>query len=516
VSFFQHTILFPTNFVLAFAFTHVYRFIMQVDFVKTFGPTVQDFIWSNKTITVLIAPLGEGKTFGCIAAMITHAKKAGVPIRCAIVRDTLENIKLSIVPSIQEFFREFFPYSSKFYRFKNEYKELTIKLPGVPVITVDLFGIDDPASLERLKGSSAYSLIWLNEPAPIADKANAGLSEDVYKVAVVRAVRYKGAKGRLIVDMNPADMEHWTYRAFKLEPDVDPEFPLIQKQVWHVPYGENKHLKEESRQAAKRMYKDDPANYARYVKGEFATIPLGTKVTPAYNRIRHLSEFLLEPAPGLESFAFFDAWGNPSCVLGQITKNNRLIFLDTLRLLGSDIETLLELLVIPMIESPRWRGKAKAWRVGGDRTMLNMDQSSRLETAAKKVLRAFPGCTFEGGPTTWAMIEQHLPKVLRASDERGEPLILLSSDNNLLDKALGGGWHYKVNNQGQRVSTLPEKDENSHVGDAWANAVCVLLPSRVSKLPRGRARQAAMRAKRRANSYAVGGIPVSGQQHSGF
>ncbi|MDI6754728.1 MAG: hypothetical protein QME78_10095, partial [Thermodesulfobacteriota bacterium] len=122
----------------------------------------------------------------CIGAMIAHAGRCGQPIRCAIVRDTLENIKLSIVPSVQEFFQIFFPDNShKLYRFKNEYKELTLFTD--PRIEVDLFGIDDPASLGKLQGSSAYSLIWLNEPAPIADKANAGLSEEVYKVSVIRA-----------------------------------------------------------------------------------------------------------------------------------------------------------------------------------------------------------------------------------------------------------------------------------------------------------------------------------------
>ena len=83
--------------------------MQEVDLLDWFSPTIRDFIASEKTITILIAPLGEGKTFGCIGAMLFHAGRCGQPIRCAIVRDTLENIKLSIVPSIQEFFQEYFP-----------------------------------------------------------------------------------------------------------------------------------------------------------------------------------------------------------------------------------------------------------------------------------------------------------------------------------------------------------------------------------------------------------------------
>ena len=471
-----------------------------------FSPTVRAFIDSHKTITILIASLGEGKTFGCIGAILSHAKRCGQPIRVAIVRDTLEKIKLSIVPSFQEFFQD----CPGGITFKNEFKELTIRLKtddGISLnIQVDLFGLDDPASLGKLQGSSAWSLIWLNEPAPIADKSNAGLSEEVYNMAVIRCVRHTGTPGRLLVDMNPADEDHWTYRRFIEEPDIDPRYPLIQKQVWHVPYGENKALKDESRQAAMKMYEHDKASYDRYVRGVFARIDPGAPVTPGYNPDRHLSKTRLIPAPGLVSFAFFDSWSNPSCVLGQITNMNRLIYLDTVRLSGSDIITLMELQVIPLLESPRWKGKAKAWRIGGDPTMKNMDQSNKLKSAAREVEKFFPGCFFEPGPREWSMIERHIRSVLRDSDSRGEPMILLSADNRILDRGLSGAWHYHLNNQGKRTSSVPHKDEASHPCDGWASSVCVLLPSKISYLSKRKNQQRGAKALNRAKSYGMGGV----------
>jgi len=488
------------------------------DLLSNFSPTIKDFIRSDKTITILIAPLGEGKTFGCIGAMMAHAGRCSVPIRCAIVRDTLENIKLSIVPSIQEFFQEFFPDTppNKLYRFKNEFKELTIFTN--PRIEVDLFGIDDPASLSKLQGSSAYTLIWLNEPAPISDKANAGLSEEVYNVAVIRALRHKGTPGRLIVDMNPADEEHWTFKRFIEEEDFDPEFPLVQKQVWHVPYGENQHLKEESRQAVKKMYANDPAAYERYVLGQFATITKGEKVTPQYKRGRHLlldpqgQAITLIPAKGLVSFAFFDSWHTPACVLGQITKTGRLTFLDTLRLQGSDIRTLLKILVFPMLNSPRWKDKPFSWRIGGDFTMAQPDQSNRKESAMKVVEEEFRNFTnspylyFEPGPSKWETMKRHIDHALQDSDSQGEPLVLLSGDNVLLDKGLRGGWHFKTDNSGNvHRNAKPEKDLASHACDAWANAVSVLLPSVSNKVNLANYRKIAQKAKQRVQSYATGG-----------
>jgi hypothetical protein len=282
--------------------------------------------------------------------------------------------------------------------------------------------------------------------------------------------------------MNPADEDHWTYEEFLLKPDFDERFPLVQKQVWHVPYGENPNLKDESRQAAIAMYAPGTAEYIRYVEGRFAPIMKGISVTPQYDRSKHMIidrrgvPVPLAPADGLTGFAFFDSWSNPACVLGQKTKHNRLVYLDTFYIEGSDIVTLLETLVIPMIESPRWKGACRGWRIGGDATMMNMDQSDRTKSAAKIVEKFFPSCRFEPGPREWRHIEGHLPYVLTHNTAKGNPLILLSGDNRLLDKALSGGWHYRKDNSGKRTSQLPVKDSASHYGDAFASAACRLLP----------------------------------------
>lgn len=472
---------------------------MEID--REFSPTVSDFINSLKTITILIAPLGEGKTFGCIGAMIAHAKRCGQPIRCAILRDTLENLKLSIVPSVQEFFQD----CPQAYQFKNEYKELAIF--SDPPIYVDLFGIDDPAALGKLQGSSAWTLIWLNEPAPQADKANAGLSVDVYRLAVIRALRHSGTPGRVLVDMNPADESHWTYHEFIEQPDFDPEFPLIQKQVWRVPYGENKKLKQESRQAAMKMYANSPAEYQRYVEGQFAVIYAGEKVTPQYQRHLHLLPKEAIPVPGLESFRLWDSWGFPACVMGQITTIGRLIVHDVCFINGnSDLRVLINTQVQPLLNSPRWRGKARLWRDIGDFTMTMRDQSN-VEESAKMVVQRAMRNRFEPGPSTWKMIKQGLDNMFDQNGLiQGLPSVQVDPIHaRLLDRALNGAWHYPTDNAGKRTREKPVKDEASHVGDAFANGCAVLRPSTNRKQDAAASRQLATKTKKRAQSYAVGG-----------
>ena len=131
-------------------------------------PTQLAFIKSEAVVNVIYSNTGEGKTWACIRAILEHAYRCGRPIRIAIVRDTLENLKSSVVRSIEEFFQS----SPGAFRFWDGYKKLTIYLKDenkkALTITADLFGIDDPAALGKLQGPE-YALIWLNEPAPMSD-----------------------------------------------------------------------------------------------------------------------------------------------------------------------------------------------------------------------------------------------------------------------------------------------------------------------------------------------------------
>lgn len=461
--------------------------------------TVGAFVTSEAVVNIIHSPRGEGKTYGCIAAMFHHAKRNDKLIRCAIVRDTHENIKLSAARSIQDALPD------HLFKFKNDYKELI--LSSTPPILVDLFGIADPGALQKLQGPE-YALIWLEEPAPMVDKANAGLSEEVFNAALIACARQKNTIPRLQVSMNPADEDHWTFKRFFEEPDIDPLNPLITKAIFKVPYGDNKHLPEVSRQAVKVAYKNDDASYGRYVEGKFVKITKGKKVTPFYGTGKYTSEVPLKPAPGLEGFRAYDGWHNPTCILGQITHTGRLIFIDTLHGNNVDIRTLIDEKVRPMLNSPRWKGMCKLWRDVGDRTMKIPDQSNINESAARVIENAFKTKTgrhahFEGGPARWESMKRGIDNIFN-TNIAGKPAFLVNMDNRLLDKTLSGGWHFKVDNAGNVVSDTPEKTEESHIGDAWANAVNVLLPSNIMNLNRGTVIELQKKTRTRAKSYAVG------------
>jgi hypothetical protein len=455
-------------------------------------PTLQRYVLSDAIVNVVVSPKGEGKTFASIIALFAHANRNKKPIRCAIVRDTHENIKTSIVRSIQDVL------PSNIFKFKNDYKELTIF--SNPRITCDLFGIDDLSSLDKLQGS-AYALIWLEEPAPMSDRSNAGLPEEVYNAALIQCARQTDVIPRLQVSMNPADQEHWTYRRFYEDPLVDPNFPLIRRAVFEVPYGENKHLPEVARQAVKAAYRHDSASYQRYVEGKFVPLQRGKAVTPDYGTGNYTSKKPLAPAPGLEGFRAMDGWFNPSVLLGQITHSGRLIFIDTVVGTNCDIGILIKNKVLPLLSSLRWKGKCKSWRDIGDVSMRTPDQSNINQSAAKVVEEIF-GTYFEPGPARWTHMKRGIDHIFK-TNIIGKPAFIVNKNNRLLDKALAGGWCFKTDNSGNIIGDIPDKNASSHVGDAFANAVNVLLPTQTRTSDRAKLQRLRKKGRERAAGYAV-------------
>jgi hypothetical protein len=463
------------------------------------SPTQDAFVKSKAIVNVLYSNTGEGKTYAAIFDSIAHAKNQGVPIRGAIVRDTHQNIKTSTVPSIE---KALLPkLGPKSYLFKDDFKLLTIF--SIPRVTLDLFGIDDPTSLGKLQGPE-YAWIMLEEPAPIAGagRTNAGLSEDVFNAALVRCTRQEGTIGRLVVTMNPADEDHWTYRRFFEDPDIDPDNPLITKKVFRIKPGENTHVSELSRQAVRSAYKGDPSSLLRYAKGEFAPVYRGKKVTPEFSVKDHVYEAPLIPFPGLVGFRLWDGYGNPCVIMGQITQTGRAVFIDTFLIENSDIRVLIETKVLPAMGTPKWKDKCKAWRDIGDFSMLTPDQSNKQESAGK-VVETQLHTVFERGPTKWEIMKIGLGHALRMKNEHGHHMVVINPENRLLIKALDGAWSYKVDNSGNQTSTIPQKSLWSHPGDAFANGVNVLFPSNEIKVDREKFKKQRQQMIERASSYST-------------
>lgn len=442
-------------------------------------------------------------TFAGVVGLIRHAARCGKDIRAALIRDTFQNIKTSTKPDIEDYLE-----LGKWVEFKDSGRQMVIH--SNPRVHCDLFGIDDEASISKLQGPQ-YAIIWLEEPAPIYEKANAGLPIGVFNMAIARAARQRNTRMRVQLTHNPSDEDHWTallaeepYEYVTVQDPASGEWITIHKDTFRIPRGENKYLNPLARAATVAAFKGDKAKYQRYVLGEEAELIKGKRVTAGYNSKIHFSPIILPVLKG-PAIQFWDSWLNPTCIIAQYTMDMQLIIHDVCYGDGIGVEELIEERVEPLLQTPKYKGKIKGWRAIGDASMKNPDQSTSRNSAARVVEKAFK-CRFEPGPAHWTTIRQPLNRCFKRLLNEGKPVVKLSRSATRLNRALKGGWHYKVDVNGNVIGDKPQKNTHSHPGDAFANGIAVLMPYD----PRKEYREAKKKRSKIANSYRGGNFSRRG------
>ena len=455
-----------------------------------------DFIKSNAVITVIIGPQGEGKTFAGFVSLLYHIQRQpkGRILRGCIVRDTFENIRRMTIPSI----REAADVCGVIPHFSNGGKQLEI--PGGEF---QLFGMDSIGALGKIQGAE-YGFIWLEEPAPILDKGNSGLPEEVFDVSLTRVARQTNSVPRLQITMNPADEDHWTFHKFIDDPInlldqplTHSDIPDITTQIFDIPYGENPFVSDISRQSVKAGYKDRPDLFARYVEGKFSFLIHGAKVTPEYNPDLHRSIVRLDPIKGVPVIRGWDGGLYPTCVFIQQTPSGRLIVLDTLRGENIGLKQFITSKVKPLISTTRYHITTE-WRDIGDPAISNAEQSNS-NMSGQRIIEEELNTHFEPGPVHWVPRRESLRQIFSWMID-GVPMFQISCHEGILHRALRGGWHYKKDNSGIILRDKAIKDIHSHPGDCLSYVIGTLLPWKKKK---ERSPETEQRRKLRARGYAV-------------
>lgn len=474
---------------------------MARDLLFDLSPTQSAFVHTDAHINILKGPMGEGKTYAGVAALIRHAERCGRNIRGALIRDTHQNIKISTAPDIQEVLR-------RYVTFKDDSKKMIIH--STPKVEMDLFGIDDPTALSKLQGPQ-YAIIWLEEPAPIEDKSNAGLPRNVYDLSIARAARQRDTILRVQITQNPADEDHWTEEVAN-EPRIVAEDletgEKIIKAVFNIAYGENKYLKSLTRLAHIAAFKGDPGKYARYVEGRAAPVSVGAKVTPEYNSQIHYADKELDVVPGAVGVRFYDGWHHPVCIIGQLISPGKLWIHHAHYGDGMGMRELLTDYVKPSLASPKYAGKIHDWRDIGDPTIATPDQST-TSMSTQKVIEDLLKTRFERGPTRWKARIQPTKTALTKLSTDGGIKILISSTAYNLHRALNGGWHWKTSNNGRKIGNLPvQGDKHGDIGNAFAYGVALIFPYEYEAMKKQAVKKNPMaRAMSYAPSSSVNRVP---------
>lgn len=471
----------------------------QLTFDIYLTPTQRAFAYSDAPIVWLIGGQGEGKTFSGVVSMLLHNRRMnGRAVKAALIRDTFQNLKTMTIPSIEEAIDFMAEQQSdlecaQLFRQAFRWSDGGKKLRG-PGIDLDLFGIDDQGSLTKLQGGE-YSLVWLEEPAPMFEKANAGLSDDVFTAALSRVARQRKAKPRLQITQNPPEEDHWTWkRAIKEPLNRDPQFPDIYTETFRIPYGENPFLSDLQRQTAKAAFAHDPGLWKRYIEGEAAFVQPGEAVAKEYDEKIHRSTTELIPYPGARGIRFWDGGHNPTCIIAQIHPvTGRLCVYDTLVGENMGMIQLVRGLVKPLVIS-KYK-KVRDWIDLGDPAVRTRDGSNTDMSPAKVITKEL-NTQFVGGVQNWDTRVQAIKYVLQ-----NQPMLLLCPKEETLHKALRGGWHYKKTNDGKVVKDEAVKNIHSHPADAISQGLPKLITIKRPGGPTKEQREAMERSRRSISAF---------------
>ncbi len=458
-------------------------------------PTQEKFVYSDAQIVFFIGPMGEGKTFAAIAAILAFAGRVKKKIRGALVRDTHTNIETSTIPDIK---------NTPFGRIATFHRDnQKMILHSNPEVEMDLFGVSDAAALQRFQGLQV-SFVWIEEPAPIVERANAGVPRSVYEMSIARSGRQFGTHARVQITMNPATEEHWTAVEAALPNTLirDEKTGVeIRKEVFNIPYGENIYLPAASRLFNKQAFKDDPGKYERYVSGRFAEIRLGKEVTPWFNPEIHHASDELPVENGATGVMGWDGGLNCTVVVGQIL-GSRVVIHDAYVGQQEGVVEVIDGFLTPLLASEKYRDKIPHWVCTGDPSLANRDQRSSADSAAREIEDRL-NVSFDPGPVRFGERIDSLRRML-TSMPNGMPMLLISRTARPVYRALNGGWHYKTDHQGRifmqgggQKNATPVKDIHSHPGDAMSYIAAHQAPvlNMRRKLP--------PRPKSRAMGYAV-------------
>ncbi len=465
------------------------------------GPVGAAFIKSRDPIQVIMGPAGSGKTvasaFKCAWMMgdwFPVCNDGVVRGKIAVIRTTYRDLARTCLSSWHEMFPEKHPYTAEYsggidrpVKHVLHYGAIRDRKPVKVELTMEFGAIGDQNVEQFIKGYE-ISAGWMNE-CDLLDGRVPGLfwqrtgryppmsminGQELDRVILPyrRHLQKLGIpiddEEKLLPrvvwgDMNPPDIDNWTY-----EVDIENPNPLFN--FFHQPSGlsaqaENREGKPRSSYEleARTM---TPQDVRRYVQGEYGYVIDGEPIYPQFSLELHRSDEWLKPIPGIPLLLGFDLGGSPACVIAQATPEGQLRALREICCTpGSGPVTIARLTRECLLQ------EFAGFAIGGSwidpSGFYGADKQSGQLAAAEIVSQMLniniqPGPSQEPGFRTdsvrWyltGLIDGHMPRLV--VDPRCKYLI--------------GGFvaHYKLTKQASNGATnlmVAEKNEYSHIHDA--------------------------------------------------
>ncbi len=465
---------------------------LNLDFSTS--PMVWKFLQDKSFVRGIMGPVGSGKSYACAAEIMLKAvsqvpsPRDGIKYsRFVVVRNSYPELRTTTIKTWQELFPENIWGPFRWSPPLTHHIKLPSRdnAPGIDCEVIFL-ALDQPKDVRKLL-SMELTGAWVNEARELPKAVIDGLTHRVGRYPTLSDGGANPWRG-IIMDTNPMDDDHWWYRlaekekmrgkykwSFFRQPgaveecntDELPENPeangfVYSANTWWAtnPNAENK--------------KNLPAGYYEqtllgkntdwircYAQGLYTYVQEGKPVMNEYDDTL-MTEDHLEPDISVPIQVGIDFGLTPAAIFGQKLQNGRWQIYHELVTFDMGLERFGAMLKSELASRfPKY--DVLVW---GDPAGLARDQIyevTSFEHLKSIGLLARPTASndFRVRREAGAMPMNRLID--------GKPGILIDKKCQRLRKALAGGYHYKrvQISGGERYRDTPNKNDHSHVGDAY-------------------------------------------------
>jgi len=435
-------------------------------------PTCAQFMRSDAFGRLIAGPVGSGKTTACIFELFRRAAEQNPGAdgmrhtRFAIVRQTLEQLKMTVLKDILSWFRGIATY-------KVQDKTITIRMDNIVSewILIPLDDIDD----QRRLLSSQLTGAWISEAIEIDLDLVAPLSGRVgrYPSGLDGVPTWRG----VIADTNMPTLETPWHRF--LTDKTPPDWQIFIQPGGLTPEAENLDWLTQTeasillpeghpeRRAQGRKYYDllstngNPAWVNRYVHANFGDDPAGMAVfRESFKHSFHVQHDV-QPVMGRPLIIGQDFGRNPWSIITQLDNKGRLLILEEVSAENIGLEKHLSQSLRPALWHERYQNRPSI--VVGDPSGIAKDsiyEETSFDALRRGGFTAYPAPTNDIDPRLRAV------EFFLMQQVDGGPAMIIDADRcPTLVRGLGGGYRFS-NTKTKTLRTVPDKNEYSHAIDA--------------------------------------------------
>lgn len=435
------------------------------------SPIVSDYILSDAFVSLIIGPVGSGKTLGSILRwekLIYEQEPSDDGIRysrLAVIRNTSVELRDTTIKSFNDHFGE---------QLKFNWGNLTAVYEHDDVHAEILFrALDKPGDMKKLL-SLEITFAYLNECRELPKEALENITS--------RLGRYPSKKNGqeatnpcCWADTNSFDNETWIYDKFiENLPDNHKVFRQPSGIINPV-FRNNRLITCEVNPEAENIGNLPAEYYTGFIFGksedwvrvmimvEFIPLKTGKAVYQEYNDAMHCvnHSIINEASKTLPLICAADNGRTSAFLIGQVDTFGRIVIFDEIVSDDINLDAFGDICKAHM-QKHYYDYKFATWIdpwAANQRGQLT-DMTMMLNWQSKK-LHVRTSTT--GSPST--MVEAVKKKL--STIIMGQPALIISDKCKMLRKALSGNYQYKrVNVSGERYAEKPDKDKYSHVANA--------------------------------------------------